>query len=75
MKITVVGAGAWGTTLAGVVADKGISTSLWVREEELAALIRETSVNSWFLPDIKLPRTLAVSSDLAESLNHASYVL
>lgn len=75
MKITVVGAGAWGTTLAGVVADKGISTSLWVRETELAAIIKETSINTWFLPDVKLPHTLAVSSDLAESLNQASYVL
>lgn len=75
MKITVVGAGAWGTTLAGVVADKGISTSLWVREAELAAIIKETSINSWFLPDVKLPQTLAVSSDLSESLDNASYVL
>jgi glycerol-3-phosphate dehydrogenase (NAD(P)+) len=75
MKITVVGAGAWGTTLAGLVADKGIPTSLWVREAELAGIIKETSVNSWFLPEVKLPETLAVSSDLTESLNDASYVL
>lgn len=75
MKIAVVGAGSWGTTLASMLADKGLTTSLWVREEELAAIIEDTSENAWFLPGIKLPQKLLVTSDLSEALNGAEYVL
>ena len=75
MKVAVVGAGSWGTTLARLLADKGLRTSLWVREEELAAVIRETGENSWFLPGIEIPRGLQVTSDLRLAVEGADYVL
>lgn len=75
MRIAVVGAGSWGTTLAGLLADKGRDVSLWVREKELADIIRQTSENSWFLPQVKLPPSLRIFSDLEESLQGAQYVL
>lgn len=75
MRIAVVGAGSWGTTLAGLLADKGRDVSLWVREKELADIIQQTAENSWFLPQVKLPPSLRVSSDLEESLRGAQYVL
>jgi glycerol-3-phosphate dehydrogenase (NAD(P)+) len=75
MNIAVIGAGSWGTTLAGLLADKGLPTSLWVREEELAGIIRDTSENAWFLPGIKLPSELQITSDLPTALDRAQSVL
>ncbi|MFO7803372.1 MAG: NAD(P)H-dependent glycerol-3-phosphate dehydrogenase [Desulfovermiculus sp.] len=75
MKIAVVGAGSWGTTLAGLLADKGLSASLWVREPELASIIQSTRENAWFLPQVKLPQELEVSTDLGRVLAEATYVL
>mgnify|MGYP006298458771 CR=1 FL=1 len=75
MKIAVVGAGSWGTTLAGLLADKGLETSLWVREDELAGIIRETSENAWFFFFFKLQTDLKVTSHLSEALDGAHSVL
>ena len=36
MKIGVIGAGSWGTTLANVLAKKGFDVTLWVYEQDLA---------------------------------------
>ncbi len=35
-KIAVIGGGAWGTTLAALLADKGHDVTLWVYENDLA---------------------------------------
>jgi len=75
MKIAVVGAGSWGTTLAGMLADKGLWASLWVREPELASIIQSTRENTWFLPQVPLSKDLEVSTDLDSVLAEATYVL
>ena len=33
-KISVIGAGSWGTTIAKHLAEKGFEITLWVRSEE-----------------------------------------
>ena len=38
MEVAVVGAGAWGTALAKLIADKGESVTLWCREPEVLAM-------------------------------------
>ena len=58
MSVAVVGAGAWGTALAKLFADKRESVTLWCREDEVAASIRERRVNETFLPGIELPEGL-----------------
>ncbi len=53
-KIGVIGAGSWGTTLANLLAGKGYTVDLWVREEEVYHQIKEERINRLFLPDMKL---------------------
>jgi glycerol-3-phosphate dehydrogenase (NAD(P)+) len=65
--ITVIGAGAWGTTLAGLLAAKGLSVRLWVREPALAALMAETHENAWFLPGIPLAESLTPMTRMDEA--------
>ncbi|WP_027723257.1 NAD(P)H-dependent glycerol-3-phosphate dehydrogenase [Maridesulfovibrio zosterae] len=73
MKIAVIGAGAWGTTLANTLAKKGLDTYLWVREQALCNEIMETGYNKIFLPDYKLCENLKCSSDPETVLGGADY--
>lgn len=63
-NIAVVGAGAWGTALAFVLADKGLPVTIWARENEVCAAINDQHENAVFLPDFKLPDNLTATSDL-----------
>ena len=62
-KVGVIGAGSWGTTLANMLAGKGVDVRLWVREEEVFNMIKDEHINQVFLPGVKLdPRLNAVTS-------------
>lgn len=74
MRITVVGAGAWGTTMASLLATKG-PVNLWAREPEVVADVNNRHQNQLFLPDVSLPPTLTATSDLAVALDGAEAVL
>lgn len=63
MKIAVIGAGSWGTTLAVLLGQKGFDVRLWARREELAREIESTRENKQYLPGIKIPdRVIAENS-------------
>jgi glycerol-3-phosphate dehydrogenase (NAD(P)+) len=65
-RIAVLGAGAWGTALALAAQAAGRDVTLWVREDDVLADIRAGRDNR-FLPDVIIPRDLAVTGDLAEA--------
>jgi glycerol-3-phosphate dehydrogenase (NAD(P)+) len=62
MKLTVLGAGAWGTALAASWAPHH-SVTLWGRNAAELDAIRETRVNARYLPDCPLPDSLLLSPD------------
>src|SRR5436305_1240232 len=74
-KVAVLGAGAWGTALAKVLADKGDPVSMYCRRPDLVAQINDEHVNGRYLPSAKLPATLRATTDLEESLSGASMVV
>jgi len=53
--IGVVGAGAWGTALAKVAAERGPAVRLWAHESEVIQSIEAKGENTLFLPGIHLP--------------------
>jgi glycerol-3-phosphate dehydrogenase (NAD(P)+) len=73
-RVTVLGAGSWGTTFAKILADGGSDVTLWARRPELAREIREAKRNSDYLPGINLPLTVTATSSLAEALAGAEMV-
>ncbi|MFO0592726.1 MAG: NAD(P)H-dependent glycerol-3-phosphate dehydrogenase [Polyangiaceae bacterium] len=75
MQITVLGAGAWGTALAKVLADKDHPTLLWSHRADLAAAINEEQVNHRYLPFARLPRTLRATADMKEALTGSELVV
>ena len=63
MKIAVIGAGAWGTTIAILLAEKGHDVVLWAREPERATLMEETRENERYLSSFRFPDSLHIVSD------------
>jgi len=75
MHIAVLGAGAWGTTLADLLCRKGFPVRLWAREEEVVRSIREKRENTLFLPGANLCPELAADQDPGRVLDQAEMVL
>lgn len=73
--VTILGAGAWGTTLAWMLARRGHPVTLWARRPELAAQLRRTRRNELYRPEVSLPATVAITSDMAEALAGASFIV
>jgi glycerol-3-phosphate dehydrogenase (NAD(P)+) len=73
-RISVLGAGSWGTTFAKVLADGGADVTLWARRPELAFEISAGHRNSDYLPGINLPRTLKAAARLDLVLEGAELV-
>jgi glycerol-3-phosphate dehydrogenase (NAD(P)+) len=74
-QVAVLGGGSWGTTLAQILAKKGIQVTLWTYEPEVAEAINRKRENPLFLPGIKLERTLKATPDLGEALKNREGVL
>jgi glycerol-3-phosphate dehydrogenase (NAD(P)+) len=71
----VIGAGAWGTALASLLADNGHETVVWCLEPDVADTISHASSNPRFLPGIALNPSLVGTTDKAQALEGASLVL
>ncbi len=66
-SIGVIGAGSWGTALALLLCHNGHAVTLWSIMEEEVALLRTERENPSKLPGVKLPESIAVTSDLQEA--------
>ena len=66
MSVGVLGAGAWGTALAQMLASDGREVLLWAREEELVGEINTSRTNSIFLPSATLSPRIRATNDLGE---------
>ncbi|OBB74247.1 glycerol-3-phosphate dehydrogenase [Mycobacterium sp. 852014-52144_SCH5372336] len=75
VEAAVMGAGAWGSALAKVLADAGNEVTLWARHQEVADEINDTHRNSGYLGDTEMPKTIRATGDAAEALNGACTVL
>ncbi len=75
MRITVLGAGSWGTTLAILLHSNAHQVNLWSYLEEHAASMRTNRVNNEFLPGVAIPLDVNISSDLTYSVSGAEMVV
>jgi glycerol-3-phosphate dehydrogenase (NAD(P)+) len=65
-EIAVIGAGAWGTALAQLLARDGREVLIWAYEAEVVAAINETHSNPMFLASVELSTTIRATGDLGE---------
>ena len=74
-KVTVIGAGSWGTAIAFVLAENGHDCLLWTRREQQSFEINERHTNEAYLPGISLPTNLQAVSDLKTAIEHAETIV
>jgi glycerol-3-phosphate dehydrogenase (NAD(P)+) len=75
MHCAVVGAGAWGTALADLLADNGCETVLWAFERDVADSINDSHENRRFLKGQPLAAGLRATNDHREALCDADLVV
>lgn len=74
-KIAVLGAGSWGTALAGLLGSKDYSVYLWGRPEDGVLEIEKYRENRRYLPGVILPETVSLTIDIREAVTGASVVV
>ena len=74
-KIGIIGAGAWGTALSMMLADKGHDVTLWMYEEDLAEETARTRDNRVYLPGFTIPESVRVTSSLDAAVRDKSVIL
>ena len=75
MKMTVIGAGAWGTALALHFALHNHQVAIWARNAEQLAAMQADRENKRYLPGFKLPDNLTAHTDLAAALEGSELVM
>ena len=73
-RCAVIGAGAWGTALADLLARNGHDVVLWAREPDVVASINERHVNDRFLAGAPLHAALRATDDLRGAVRDADVV-
>jgi len=74
-QIAVLGAGAWGTAIAKVIAEKEKDVIIWSYETEVRDDINKKRLNSRYLPDVELPKTLKATSNIEEAVEGKDFLI
>jgi len=75
VRISVIGAGSWGTAVCWLLGGKGHEVSLWARETEIADGVNANHRNPLYLPDVELPYSVCASDDIGTALQGAEAVV
>ncbi len=74
IRVSVIGAGSWGTTVAALAA-QNVPTLLWARRPELAEQIDQEHENGDYLAGYALPTQLRATADLEEAVRTADVLV
>ncbi len=68
MKAAVIGAGAWGTTLAKILAENGRDVIIWSHDAAISESINKDHENKQLFPGILLPHNVKSTTSLEEAV-------
>ncbi|OCW55976.1 NAD(P)H-dependent glycerol-3-phosphate dehydrogenase [Hoeflea olei] len=74
-RISILGAGAWGTALAAAFVRQGHEVTIWGRDAAACAEINTARTNRAYLGEARLPDALRATADMVEALEGATTVL
>ena len=74
IKVTVLGGGSWGTTVAALVA-RNAETTIWARSPDTVDEINRDHSNEKYLPGARLPASLTAEADLAVAVAAADVII
>ena len=73
-RLAVLGGGSFGTAIANIAAEHGVTTHLWMRNQKAVDQIQLSRKNQKYLPDLTLHKNLTPTTNLSEALEGASLV-
>ena len=74
-RVSVLGSGAWGTTLAQVLADASHEVLIWGRNGSVVTEINNDHTNHTFLPGAQLPSSIRATNDVSEAFAFADAIV
>ncbi|MDP6648235.1 MAG: NAD(P)H-dependent glycerol-3-phosphate dehydrogenase [Candidatus Woesearchaeota archaeon] len=74
-KISIIGAGSWGTTLAVLIAENGYKVTLWSKEKSNVESMVRHKENKQYLPGIKIPDSVCVKNSIEEVAADADLII
>lgn len=74
VSIAIIGSGAWGTSVATVLAENGYHVKLWCFEEEVACDIKSSRINKRYLPGIILDEKIEPILDIKKAVTDVSII-
>src|SRR6056297_434380 len=74
-KISIIGAGSFGTAMAVVLGRKKYAVTIWAREKNVVEGINDRKFNPSYLTDVKLPDTIEATHSLEEALKDSGMVV
>ncbi|OGX33668.1 MAG: glycerol-3-phosphate dehydrogenase [Omnitrophica WOR_2 bacterium RIFCSPLOWO2_02_FULL_50_19] len=74
-KITVIGDGGWGTTLAMILHQKGYNVTVWGVFPDYIDTMKSKRENIKFLPGVKIPETIVLTSELSAAVREAEILI
>lgn len=75
MKVSVLGAGSWGTTLAILLYNNGHEVNLWEYKKSYAKSVDKSRVNKVFLPGIKIPKEIKITHSLNDAVENRHMIV
>ncbi len=75
MKISIIGDGGWGTTLAILLSKKGYPVTLWGAFADYTAYLDKKRINTKFLPGIKIKRDIEITHNLKNALSGKELII
>ena len=74
-KITILGAGSWGTTLAILLSDKGFDVVLWEKFQDNCQSLIKNRENTKFLPGVKIPANIKIENNLKNACKQSEIII
>lgn len=75
MNCSVIGAGGWGTTISILLNSNGHNITLYEYKPEYAEFLKQTRENKIYLPGVKIPEEIFITSNLEEAVSKKHFVV
>ena len=75
MRISVLGAGSWGTALAIILHSNGHDVTLWEYKSGYFSALKRTRENKVFLPKVKIPKEVFITNSLKEGCENQHMIV